>query len=172
MAHKFDHEAVDPYAACIPAIESTMYSSREGYAAGAQEGIYSELSNAIVTALGDIAFKAERLGVTDAKQKQRLGQAVSKVAESIIAAYVGEADPEPAIEAIESDPRLPSLPDIARDKLKREIEKTRQLENLVLNTMRLPDLVEYAASLGLHADDSALEAGADIVEESRGSSTS
>jgi hypothetical protein len=161
MAHRFDRSQHDPYVISAQAVEAEMFEG--DYQRGAQEQAYDQLSNAIVTALGDIAAQAYRLGINDPKQIKGLATAVSKSADAVFASYRGEVDPEPALQAIENDPRQQSLTDEARDKLRREIEKTRQIEHLVLRAKRLPELFDFAGSLDLHVPQDAMEQGELLV---------
>jgi hypothetical protein len=144
-------------------VESEVFQSGGGFSAGADEEIYGTLGDAIVTALGDVASVAFRNGVNQPEQVKRLAKAVAKVSEAVFESYLGEVDPEPAVVAIESDPRLSDLTAEAQDKLKREIEKTRQYEALVLHAKRLPELIDFAGSLGLRVQEDAIEEGAVLV---------
>lgn len=154
MAHLFDQTETDPYVEAAHQVEQNMYTSGRDYEAGASEQIYDALSNAIVTAIGDVGAQAFRLGVNSEAQLTGLARAIAGSAGAVLAAYRGEVDPAPALEAIRTDPRGAGLPPVDRDKLRREIEKTSQLEALLLSARRFPDLVDYADSLGLrdHAD--------------------
>lgn len=166
MAHLFERTDHNPYAEAAHQVEAHAFSGPLGYQAGASEEIYGPLSNAIVTALGDIGHQAFRLGVNDERQMRGLAQAVAAVAEQVLLAYQGEVAAEPALEAMQHDPRLAQLGAIDRDKLEREIGKTRQLEALLLNAMRLPDLMDYAGSVGLQIHQDAIDQGELLVPAS------
>ncbi|HLJ66021.1 MAG TPA: hypothetical protein VKX16_01510 [Chloroflexota bacterium] len=166
MAHRFDRSRSDPYSRTANVLAEHVFSSDTGIEAGGSEELYDALSNAVVTALGDIAATAFRNGLDDPHQLRGLARAIAHVCEDVIVGYAGEVDPEQAIRLIESDSRYESLVPENRDKLRREIEKTRQLELLILHARRLPDLFDFAGSLGLHVDESALEEGTLLVSTS------
>jgi hypothetical protein len=163
MAHKFDRSKQDPYVEAAQQVERHVFRSRGGLDAGASQDIYGTLGTAIVTALGDIAHQAFRHGVNQPDHVKGLAKAVAAASEDVLLSYLGEVDPEPAIVALENDPRISRLTAESRDKLTREIEKTRQYESLVLHAQRLPQLLEYAGSLGLAIHEDAIEEGALLV---------
>ena len=163
MAHKFDRSKKDPYVEAAHRVESEVFQSRGGFSAGAEEELYGTLGDAIVTALGDVANVAFRLGVNQPEQVEGLAKAVEKASKAVFESYLGEVDPEPALVAIESDPRLSELTPEDKDKLTREIQKTRQYEALVLDARRLPDLIDFAGSLGLRVQEDAIDEGALLV---------
>jgi hypothetical protein len=163
MAHKFDRSKDDPYVVAAHQIEQHVFASRGAYDAGAGEEIYGELSDALVTGLGDIAAQAFRLGVNQPRQVKGLADAIRGSAEAVILSYLGEVDPAPVLDAIARDPRRASLPPVDAGELTREIEKTRQLEELVLSARRLPALMDFAASLGLQEHEDALDQAAILV---------
>ena len=165
MAHKFDRSKKDPYVEATQQVEREVFQSRGGVEAGAGEEIFGTLGDAVVTALGDIAHVAARYGVNQPEQVKRLAKAVADVSEDVLASYAGEVDPEPALLALEKDPRVSRLTPEAQDKLKREIEKTRQLESLVLHAQRLPHLIDFAGSLGLVVREDEIDEGALLVPE-------
>jgi hypothetical protein len=76
--------------------------------------------------------------------------------------YQGEVDSEPVFRALQSDPRLSNLPAEQKERLGRELQKTRQLEELILDARRLPDLLDFAGQVGLHVPNDVAESG-DIV---------
>jgi hypothetical protein len=157
MAHKFDQTDKDPYVEAAHQLEDHVFSSQAGLAAGASDDIYTTLGNAIVTALGDIGAEAFRQGVDQPQQMKRLAQAVSKSAERVLMSYQGEVSAEPVIRAIEEDPRRETLTAVDADQLTREIEKTRELEHLLLSARRLPALIDLADSLGLRDHENAID---------------
>ncbi len=159
MSHIFDRSAKDPYTESAEQVVQNLSIGPGGDAAAASDELYDVLSNAIVTALGDIGAAAFRQGVCDAAQLKGLARAIGRVSETVLLAYAGEVEPDTVIEAIEHDPRLPGLPPEPQDKLRRELEKTRQLEMLLLNAKRLPDLIEYAGELGMVVPDETMEKG-------------
>jgi hypothetical protein len=165
MVHKFKDGKTDVYADSAHQVENLVFIGTRGLKGGADEELYDALSNAIVSALGDIAFQAFRRGVSDSKQIKGLAKAVAHVSEAVLSRYQGEADPEGALHAIESDPRLAELPETARERFKKEIEKTRQLEHLLLQARRLPDLLDFAGELGLHIPDEVMEEGTVLLAE-------
>ena len=168
MAHKFDRTGKDPYAEASRRVVSNVYSGRGNLAKGASDETISMLSNAIVTALGDIAAQAYRHGVNDPAQVKGLARAIAQVSECVLVTYEGEVDAEPTIQALENDTRCVSLAPEAQDKLHREIEKTRQLEALLLHAKRLPDLIDFCGSLGLRVQEDGIEEDALLTQ---GSST-
>lgn len=157
MAHRFDQTDKDPYVEAAHQIEANVFSHRAGFTAGASDDMFTTLGNAIVTALGDIGAEAFRNGVDQPEQIKRLARAVSKSAEMILMSYQGEVAAEPVIRAIEEDPRRETLTPVDADQLTREIEKTRQLEHLLLSARRLPALIDLAASLGLRDHEAAAD---------------
>jgi len=159
MSHRFDRSAKDPYLESAEEVVQNLSVGSGGDAAAASDQLYDVLSNAIVTALGDVGAAAFRQGVCDPNQMKGLARAIGRVSETVLLAYAGEVEAEPAIESIENDPRLPGLPPEPQDKLRRELEKTRQLEGLLLNAKRLPDLIDYAGSLGMIVPDETMETG-------------
>ncbi len=163
MAHKFDRTGKDPYVEAAHQLERNDYSSQAGLEAGAGEDIFSEMADAIVAALGDIGAAAFRLGINQPKQIQGLAKAVSGSVDAALLNYQGEVDPEPAIRAIENDPRVQDLTPVDRDELQRELQKTRQLEELLLDARRLPALIDFAASLGLRIHEDAIDQGKLLV---------
>lgn len=163
MAHKFDRSKKDPYVEAEHQVERHVFSGRGGLDAGAGEELYDRLGDAIVTALGDIAAEAFRAGVNQPKQIHGLARAVAAASEAVFTSYLGEVDPQPAIDAIADDPRAASLPPEARDELTRELEKTRQLEMLLLNARRLPALMDFGGSLGLHVEEESIDEGRLLV---------
>lgn len=164
MAHKFDRTGKDPYVEAAHQLERHLFSNRRNLDAGASEELYDTLSNAVVTSLGDIAAQAFRYGVNDPRQLKGMARAVAAVSECVFSTYVGEVDADPAIQGILDDPRFASLSTEAQNKLRREIETTRQLEQLLLCARRVPDLVDFAGSQGLHLQDAALEEGTLLVQ--------
>ena len=159
MAHIFDTSGKNPYVEASKEIESRSFAGDIGIDAGAQDDVTSALTNALVTALGDIAATAYRYGVSEPERIKELAHCVAKSAETILAAYRGEVSPEGALQALEDGDRVQGLTSVNQDKLKREIEKTRQLEHLVLNARRLPDLLDFAGSLDLIVPEEALDQG-------------
>lgn len=163
MAHLFDRTDHDPYVEAAHQVEQHAFSGPDSYVAGAEEGAYNALSDAIVTAIGDIGAAAFRLGVNSEAQLKGLAQAIAASAPAVLRAYRGEVDPTPLMEAMRNDPRAADLPPVSRDKLIREIEKTAQLEALLLNSLRIPALIDYADSLGLRDHEDALDNAEMIV---------
>lgn len=163
MSHRFDRANKDPYAESARQVERNLFSRRGEFSRAAEDQIYETLSNAIVTALGDIAATAFRHGVSDPHQLKNLAKAVAGASETVFTSYRGEVDPEPALQAVENESRRSSLTPVANDKLTREIEKSRQLEHLVLNGMRLPDLIDYAGSLGMPIQDEVMDEGTLLI---------
>lgn len=157
MAHKFDRTGKDPYGEAAHQLEENDYSSLSGLQAGAGEEIFGEMADAIVTAIGDIGAQAFRLGISQPEQVKGLAKAVAASVDAVLLSYLGEVDPEPALNAIASDPRAQSLTPVMRDELKREIQRTRQLEELILQARRLPALMDFAASLGLQMHEDAID---------------
>jgi len=164
MAHKFDRTDKDPYVEAAHELENNLFTESQEYEAGAGEQLYDELSNAIVTALGDIAAQAFRNGVDDPRQLEGLARAVAGVSKTVLTTYVGETDSDPALGSIPDDPRFASLSPENQTKLCREIENTRELEKLLLHAKRVPDLIDLAGSLGLHLSEDALEEGTLLVQ--------
>jgi hypothetical protein len=162
MAHKFDRTTYDPYADAAHNIEQNMVTGDFAYEADAQSQVYDTLSNVVVSALGDIAATAFRLGINDPGRLRGLATAISKSAEGVLLSYQGEVDSRPVLEALRTDHRLMELPAEQQSRLAREIEKTRQLEDVVLTARRLPDLLDLAGQLGLHVPDDVVERG-DII---------
>jgi hypothetical protein len=165
MAHRFQRAKSDVFADSAHQVEGFVFIGSAGYRGGANEELYDALSNAIVSALGDIAFQAFRRGVNDPKQIRGLAKAVARMSEEVLTSYLGEVDPEGALQAIENDPRLAALPETARETFRREIEKTRQLEHLLLDARRIPDLLDFAGDLGLHIPDEVMEQGTVLLGE-------
>jgi hypothetical protein len=163
VAHKFDRTIKDPYVEAAHQVERNLTVTRGGIDASAEEDLYSTLSDAIVTAIGDIGATAYRHGVNQRAEVKGLAKAIAGAAESVLMAYIGEVDPDAAVDAIARDPRLPSMSAENRDELTREIEKTRQLEHLVLNARRLPALMDFAGALGLTVHEDAIEQGAILI---------
>jgi hypothetical protein len=159
MAHKFNRDKVDPYSEAAHQIEENMDSGEDSIDADSQTQAFDTLSNAVVTAIGDVAATAFRLGINDPGRLEGLAEAVANSAKPVILAYQGEVDPEPAFAAIESDPRLGDLVPEQRDRLTREVAKTRHLEELLPTTRRLPDLLDLAGQVGLHVPAEVAEAG-------------
>lgn len=157
MAHKFDQTDKDPYAKAAHEVEDHVFSSRAGFAAGASDDIYTVMGDAIVTALGDIGAEAFRLGIDQPEQIKRLARAVSACAETVLTSYQGEVAPGPVLRAIEADPRRETLTPVDAEQLTREIQKTRELEELLLNGRRLPGLIDLADSLGLRDHESVID---------------
>lgn len=157
MAHKFDQTDKDPYVEAAHQIETHVFPSQAGFAAGASDDIYTTLGDAVVTALGDIAAEAFRLGVDQPEQMKRLAAAISDSVETVLMSYQGEVSAEPVIRAIAEDPRRETLTHVDADQLNREIEKTQQLEHLLLDARRLPALIDLADSLGLHDHENAID---------------
>ncbi|HEX6506503.1 MAG TPA: hypothetical protein VF221_02620 [Chloroflexota bacterium] len=164
MAHLFDRSRNDPYAKATREVESSETITTEGYERDAEQMLYDILSNAIVTALGDVGAQALRQGVTGRDALRGLARAVARSSEDTLLAYAGEVDPEPALRALETDPRRERLTAEDLVALDREIGKTRQLEMLLLDARRLPDLLDYAGELGLHLPDETAESGARVLE--------
>lgn len=163
MAHKFERSEKDPYVEAVREVEDQVFKSRKGFSAGAGEELYGTLGDAIVTALGDVAHQAFRYGVNQPDQVKGLAKAIANVSEDVLTSYLGEVDPEPAILTIEENERIARLTPENQDKLKREIEKTRQYESLVLHAMRLPLLQNFAGSMGLPVDEEAVDQGTVLV---------
>jgi hypothetical protein len=165
MAHKFRRVKNNIYSDAAHQIENYVFVSIQGYEGGAGDELYDVLSNAVVSALGDVAAQAFRNGVSDPKQIKALAHAVSHMSEEVLGSYEGEVDPEGVLKALESDPRLASLPDENRERLKKEIEKTRQLEHLLLEAKRIPDLIDFAGELGLRVPDDLIAEGTVLLGE-------
>ncbi len=163
MSHRFDRSKLDPYSVAATQIEAHMFSGAGDYQRGAEGEIYSSLSTAVVAALGDIAASAYRLGINDPRQIKGLAKAIANSCEAAIQSYRGEIDPEPALQAIEADMRGASFATEDQEELKREIDKTRQLEHLLLTARRLPELIDFAGSLGLHIEEDWMEEGTLLV---------
>jgi hypothetical protein len=165
MTHRFDRSQGDPYAESAKQVEERVYSSGGGVASGAEEQIFDIMSNAIVNSLGDIAAQAFRYGLSTPDQMRGLADAVSRVSSVVFTSYQGEVDPEGALEAITSDPRFASLTPESQANIKKEIEKTRQIEKLLLNSRRMPDLLDYIGGTGLHMPDDVMERGTVLLQE-------
>lgn len=163
MAHKFNRTDHDPYVEAAHQIENNAFTSQDGIAAGASEDIFSSIATAIVTALGDIGAEAFRHGMNEPDQLKGIAKAVSKCAETVLLSYEGEVAPDPVLQAVEQDPRRENLTPVDAEQLTREIEKTRQLEHLLLNSRRLPQLIDLAASLGLREHADAIDQGTLLV---------
>ena len=163
MAHRFDRSKADPYSESAKQIEANLFTGHNAYKAGAQDEMYDVLSNAIVSSLGDIAAQAYRNGVDEPEQMHRLSRAVQHACDAVFHSYAGEVDPRSALDAIANDPRRGTLTPEAQQKLGREIEKTRQLEELLLTAKRLPDLIDFAGSLGLEVHEDVMEQGTLLV---------
>jgi hypothetical protein len=136
-------------------VDENITISSAGFEAGADDETYDTLANAIVTALGDVAAQAFRSGVDEPQQLKSLATAISRCSEDILLAYVGEYDPEPMLQELRDDPRRQHLTPDALNKLDRDLESTQQIERLLLSGKRLPDLLDYAGSLGLSVPDDA-----------------
>lgn len=163
MAHKFNRTDNDPYAEATHQVEDNVYKSYQGLEAGASEDVFGDMANAIVTALGDIGAEAFRLGINTPDEMKGLAKAISACAESVLLSYEGEVAPQPVIKAIADDPRRESLTPVDNDQLTREIEKTGQLEQLLLSARRLQGLIDLAASLGLRDHEDAVDQGTLLV---------
>jgi hypothetical protein len=163
MAHAFDWSVADPYAEAAHHVEAMETLSQRDYERDAEQNLYETLANAIVNALGDVAARAFRQGASSPDEMKHLAKAIAQSSEKVLLAYRGEVDPEPALQALENDPRRGQLPPEARDKLGREIETTRELERLLLNAKRLPDLYDYAGGLGLRVPDELMESGTQLL---------
>jgi hypothetical protein len=159
VSHTFDNSKRDVYAGAANEIDKRMFSSGAGLDAAGRDELYNILSNAIVSALGDIAVQAYRHGINDPTRLKGLAQAVAHVVEEVLLSYRGEVDPEGALKTIESDPRLATMTDGTRQQLAREIDKTRRLEHLLLEARRIPDLIDFAGSLDLHMPDEIMDEG-------------
>jgi hypothetical protein len=163
MAHKFDQSRKNPYVVAAQEVESHVFSGQGGYQAGADEDLYGTLGDAVVTALGDIVAQAFRSGLNEPGQVKGLAKAVAAAAEEIMLAYQGEVSPGPTLDDIAADSRISSLPQQDQDELRRELDKTRQLEELVLSARRLPALIDFAGSLGLRIHEDSLSEGPVLV---------
>jgi hypothetical protein len=159
VAHKFDRTSTDPYAEAAHHVEQNMVTGDAALAGDADSQVFDTVSNAVVTSLGDIAAVAFRLGITDRGQLRGLASAIGRTAETVLLSYQGEVDPQPAFEAIAQDPRLDDLPEEQQKRIMREIEKTRDLETLILDARRLPDLLDLAGQVGLYVPDELLDTG-------------
>lgn len=168
MAHSFDRRQVDPYAEAAHQIEGNMHRGEFASGADAESQVFDALANAVVSALGDVAATAFRLGIDDRAALAGLGAAIARCAPAILQAYQGEVRPEPALEAVLQAPRLDGLPAEQEDRIRREVEKTRQLEELLLDARRLPDLLELAGSVGLTVPDDLMESGDPVMGARRG----
>jgi hypothetical protein len=159
VAHKFDRSTSDPYVEAAHEIEQRMVSGTDGLQAGAQTQLFDALSNAVVCALGDVAAAAFRFGVNEPEQLKGLAEAICKCAETTLLSYQGEVKADAALQTLETDPRLVNLPPEQQERLRREIGKTRQLESLLSDTRRLPDLLDLAGEVGLYVPDEVAEGG-------------
>jgi len=159
MAHLFDRTGTDPYATAGESVAEHLTLTDAGYEADADSQVYDALANAVVTAIGDIGAQALRMGVDEPSQLKGLADAIEDVAEAVLLAYRGEGSPEPALQALESDPRLEQLVPEQQDRLRREIEKTRAIETHLLAARRLPDLLDLAGQTGLYVPDEVMEGG-------------
>lgn len=159
MSHRFDRSKRDVYSDAAKEINKRVFSHGTGADAAGRDELFDALSNAIVSALGDIAEQAYRRGVHDPSRLKGLAQAVMHLSEEVILSYRGEVDPEGALKSIESDPRIGTLSDEDRDQLAREIDKTRRLEHLLLDARRIPDLIDLAGSFDLRIPDEVMDEG-------------
>jgi hypothetical protein len=163
VSHRYDRSKKDPYVEAARHVEERVFSARDEDYRAAEDQSYEVLSNAIVAALGDIAAAAYRYGINSPHHMKGLSRAVAETCDVVFGAYRGEVDPEAALHAVEHDPRVDSLPPVARDKLRREVESTRQLEHLLLSARRIPDLIDYAGSLGLEIQDEVMDEGTLLI---------
>jgi hypothetical protein len=165
MVHKFSRSDKDPYSESVRALSENLPSSPQGTSADAESQIYDELGAVIVSALGDIAAAAYRLGVTQTEQRQGLASAVSRAAGAVFSCYQGEVSADSVFKSIEDDPRLTSFPAESKQKILREIDRSRQLEQLLLEARRFPALLDHLGSMGLHVDDTALDRGTVLLTQ-------
>jgi hypothetical protein len=163
VSHRYDRSGKDPYVEAARNVENYVFRGRDEGFRAAQDQSYEVLSNAIISALGDIAAAAYRYGINSPNHLKGLSRAVANTCDCVFATYRGEVDPEAALHAIEEDPRAASLPPVAQDKLRREVESTRQLEHLLLSARRIPDLIDYAGSLGLEIQDEVMDEGTLLI---------
>lgn len=163
MSHRYDRSGKDPYVEAAHNVEDRVFSGRDEDWRAAEDQTYDVLSNVIVSALGDIAAVAFRHGIDSPNHMKGLARAVADTSSCVFSTYRGEVDPEPALHAIENDPRFASLTEEAQDELMREIERTRQLEHLLLTARRIPDLIDLAGSLGLEIQDEVMDEGTLLV---------
>jgi hypothetical protein len=160
MTHRYDRSGKnDPYVAAARNVEQRVFPSNDESFRAAEDQSYEVLSNAIVSALGDIAATAYRFGINSPQHIKGLTRAVQDTCEVAFATYCGELDVDAALGAIRDDPRFSSLTEEAQAELLEEIDKTHDLEHLLLSGRRLPDLVDYANSLGLEIDYSIMDQG-------------
>jgi hypothetical protein len=159
MAHKFDRDSIDPYGRAAEEISQNLDQSDGNVEADAGQQLFDDLGDAIVTALGDIAATAYRLGVNDPNRLRGLARTVSALSEEVLLAYAGDVDAEPALQALASDPRMERLGPENRMQLERQIEGTRQLEQQLMQARRLPQLLNLAGGLGLYVPDEVMEGG-------------
>jgi len=159
VSHRYDRTGKDPYVEAARNVENQVFRGGDEADRAASDETFNVLSNAIVSALGDIAAAAYRHGINSPNHLKGLSRAVADTCSCVFATYRGEVDPEPALHAIEGDPRVSSLPPVVQDKLRREVEQTRQLEHLLLSARRIPELIDYAGSLGLEVQDEAMDQG-------------
>ena len=57
------------------------------------------------------------------------------------------------------------LPAEQQERLGREVQKTRELEALILDTRRLPDLLDLAGQIGLHVPDDLADSGEIVMTD-------
>jgi hypothetical protein len=164
MSHRFDRSGKDPYVEAAKHVEDRVFSAHDESARAAEDQSYEVLSNAIVAALGDIAAAAYRYGINSPHHMKGLTRATAECCEIVFNTYRGEVDPESALKAITDNPRLESLSSEQQDRLRSQADATRQLEHLLLNARRLPDLLDYALSLGLEIDDGVLDEGKVLID--------
>ncbi len=165
MSHTFDRNQIDPYAEAAHQVTQRMDQGNTGIQADAEEQPIDVLSNAVVTALGDIGAAAYRHGINDPDRLAGLAEAINALSKNVLLAYRGEVDSEPVFQALLNDPRLEQLPPEPRDKLLREINNTREYEALATRAKRLPDLLDLAGSLGLYVADEVSESGTQLLGE-------